>query len=237
MSSASHSRRLVLAAIVLPLVGARAAVLALEPRRRVADTLQPIDLEKDLPRTFGDWADDPTTQLQVVSPTVSTALADAYDQTVSRVYRSSAGAQVKLAAAYGLNQRERKLHMPAGCYGAQGWRLSKFGRRMLALDGRELPVSTFLATGPNGVSEYVAYWVVYGQMLATERLQGRYELFQQEAHGLIPDGILMRVSIDTKRGEPDEQSLAPLQNYVGAMRAAMGKTQAGRYFPPSQAEA
>ena len=237
MSPVQKSRRLALFAIALPLVGARAAIVALEPRKRLSDLLPPINLERDLPLRFADWQNDERSQMQVVSPTLSSALADAYDQTVSRVYQSDAGDAVMLSAAYGMNQRERKLHMPAGCYNAQGFSLTAFGSTSFDVGGRRLAASTFVANGPGSVREYVAYWVVYGQMLASARLQGRYELFLQEAKGLIPDGLLMRVSVALRGGQPVQEGERALQAYVPAIHAAMTATAAGRYFPPSATQA
>ena len=232
MANVSRSRRLALAAIALPLIGARAAILGLEPRRMAVDELPPIELESDVPRTFEGWSEDARASGLVVSPTLSNSLADAYDQTLSRVYLGD-GRAVKMSLAYGRNQRRKKLHMPAGCYRAQGYKIYAYSNATLRLPPGAIPVSTFVAASPTDARELVTYWVLYGGQIASDRLQGRYELFEQEAQGMVPDGLLFRISVDASDPTavvPSPRDFALLQDFTARLRARMDPAKTARYF-------
>jgi EpsI family protein len=237
MSVPSRSRRLALAAIALPLIGARAAILGLEPRRMAVDELPPIDLAADIPTAIEGWSEDTRAAAQVVSPTLSNSLADSYDQTLSRVY-AGGGRGVMMSLAYGRNQRRKKLHMPTGCYRAQGYKVFEHGRASFRLSPGVIPVSTFVAASPTDRRELVTYWILYGGQIASERLQGRYELFEQEASGLIPDGLLFRLSVDASdqsATQPTPQDFALLQDFTARLHARMDPAKSARYFSAATA--
>ena len=56
--------------------------LAITPREKIADHGPKIDLEKMIPKEFGDWKVDETIAPQVVNPNIQARLNAIYGQTL-----------------------------------------------------------------------------------------------------------------------------------------------------------
>lgn len=159
-------------------------------------------LENAVKNTYGNWIVDPNSRTQIVDPRLASVLAETYTDQVSRTYVDQAGRRIMLSISYGDDQRRSKLHLPRGCYEGQGYPVVSERMRDLDMRGRSLRVHEMIARRGDSEQEYVTYWVVYGNQLASEAFGSRVELFSQQFKGVIPDGILFRVS---SIGGTDEQ--------------------------------
>jgi len=180
--------------LIVGLVFALAAGLAVAlkpvPKPRDAN----FDLEKLVPRSFGDWRIDASIVPIPPSPDVQANLDKLYDQIVNRTYVNGAGQRIMLSIAYGGDQSDSlKAHRQEVCYSAQGFSIVELLQGEVRFDDRHIPATRLLAV-KGGRSEPVTYWFTMGDHVVMSRvgrllLQLRYGL-----QGEIPDGMLVRVS-------------------------------------------
>jgi hypothetical protein len=86
------------AAVVLVLMlGAATLSVVAVPTKLLSDTRPAFDLEKSIPKAFGDWTVDPFTTPIPPSPDQEAALSKIYDQILSRTYVNSRGERMMLS--------------------------------------------------------------------------------------------------------------------------------------------
>lgn len=184
------SRRTVLPALAL--LGTAAAAGLWRPTQVSANEQWP--LEEIVPQRFGEWSVIPHSK--VVQPEEPDDLArEIYSQELSRGYRNTDGAYIMLLMAYGPSQSEYlQLHQPEICYVAQGFRVKPVtGAPLLLQGGRELFLRR-LSTWRAGRPEPVSYWTRIGDSITRSQLDRLLVKFHYGLVGLVPDGILVRVS-------------------------------------------
>jgi EpsI family protein len=173
---------------------------ALRPRELMASSSTALDLEKVIPRQFGEWTFVPSVGL--VTPTGPTGFvrqdlsAKIYSQEVSRGYVDRAGNVVMLLVAYGPTQDYRlKSHLPEVCYGAAGFRVSKKTVTDVSYrDGASPLILSRLTAVKEGRFEPISYWMRVGNDIATGVFDRQMARLKYGVQGLIPDGALFRVS-------------------------------------------
>nr|WP_295085071.1 exosortase-associated protein EpsI, B-type [uncultured Roseateles sp.] len=202
-------------AMMLSAVG---AAYVATPRIHMADQGPKIDLDSMFPREFGGWRIDENMPVVVPAPDVQALLNRIYNSTLARTYVNAAGERVMLSVAYGGDQSDgNEAHRPEVCYPAQGFQLTNSSYGYLALgNGGKLPVHR-LETQLTGRYEPVTYWIVVGDQIALTGTQQRLAQLKYGVRGLIPDGMLVRVSSINR----DTQQAFELQNrFVNELLAA-----------------
>ena len=178
-------------------VAAAGAAYALVPRRRVS-LLGARKIDAILPRAFGDWTSNDTTDL--VAPTEPGGLAARlYGETIGRVYRQvSTGAQIMVLAAHGDTQSDDlQLHRPEICYPAFGFAITSSRPVDTPLaPGVSLPSRAMVASVTDR-QEVVLYWTRLGEYLPQSRREQQVDRLRTALHGEIGDGVLMRLSVDS----------------------------------------
>ncbi|PTQ12344.1 EpsI family protein [Sphingomonas oleivorans] len=110
-------RTLIGSALCLSSAGLAAAMPTPEGR-----PIDKIDLAGATPLSFGRWRTDGNLQPVLPDENEQRTIAQAYDQSFSRVYRREDGAVVMLVIAHGGMQTGMlAIHRPATCYTAQGF--------------------------------------------------------------------------------------------------------------------
>lgn len=113
-----------------------------------------------------------------------------------------------------------QIHRPEVCYPAGGYALTE--TQPLDIDiapGRVVPAKFFTATGPQR-TEQVMYWTRIGTRFPRSWMDQRLAVMESNLRGAIPDGVLMRFSVDS----PDRQaSIATLREFVAEFLAAAAK--------------
>jgi EpsI family protein len=186
-----------LSALVAAFVILAAAVLAhvMIPRKLMAHTSDTLDLEKIVPRQFGEWTLTPG--IRLIEPPEPDALArQIYNQEFGRGYTDRDGHIVMLVVAYGASQSDRlQLHRPEVCYVAEGFRVSSVSYAELSYrDGAPpLRFKRLIAQRAQRF-EPVSYWMRVGDDVATGILDRQFIKLKYGLRGIIPDGILIRVS-------------------------------------------
>ncbi len=135
-----------------------------------------------------------------------------YDQTLMRTYVNSKGQVVMLALAWGAKQRQEvKVHRPDLCYVAQGHKVKQFSSAQfsgIAADHGPVIGSKMVTEGPHG-GEAVMYWIRIGDIYSESAVATRVHILLEGISGRIPDGILVRASIQI-RGQEDAQTAWPV---------------------------
>jgi exosortase B len=196
---AHHSSRLVprspsrAAAFVAAtlMVGAACAAPLLKP---VRDEGAAPDLERLVPAAFGDWSIDRSIVPVALTAEVQAKLDRIYGATLTRTYVNSKGERMMLAVAYGGDQSDAlKAHRQEACYRAQGFEIRELAHDRVDAAGRSLPVTRMVAV-QGARTEPVTYWFTMGDRVVQSRLQRLGVQMESGLHGVIPDGMLVRVS-------------------------------------------
>lgn len=146
-------------------------------------------LGKLVPTRFGQWvaqADD-----NLVLPPADALSDSLYSGLVTRSYFAPGRPPMMLLVAYSnVQDGMLQVHRPETCYPAGGYRLSPTEAVGItdAVRGN--------AFAANGVSriEQVLYWTRIGKTFPRGWLEQRVAVLRANIDGLIPDGVLVRVS-------------------------------------------
>ncbi|HEV8692656.1 MAG TPA: EpsI family protein [Lysobacter sp.] len=176
------------------MVGTSLATMVGMPTAKLADTRPAIDLERAVPRQFGDWRIDPSIMPLPPSPDQEANLRRTYDQILSRAYVNGRGTRVMLSLTYGSKQTQQlRAHRQEVCYAAQGFKITRLEHTMHRVGGVDIPVTRMVATQGTRV-EPVTYWFTTGDTVVLTYLQREMAQFKYALSGFIPDGYLVRVS-------------------------------------------
>jgi EpsI family protein len=221
------NRFAVAGAVVVMLAGAAGAHW-MKPTIHLADQIGKPDLETLFPKAFGTWEIDSSIPVILPAPDVQARLDKIYNQVLSRTYVDrSTGRRVMLSVAYGGDQSDgTRLHRPEVCYPAQGFQITANQANQLQLSGRVLPVRQ-LQSHLSGRFEPITYWVIVGDEAVTSASQQKLVQLSYGVRGMIPDGMLVRVSsID----RDPEQAFRVQQQYIDDLARNVSSGAAARVF-------
>lgn len=215
----SHAISMLLGVLMLSSVG---AARMLTPTVKVADQHAKINLETMIPRDFGEWHTDVNAGGNVVpSPDVQANLDKIYDQILSRTYVNERGEAIMLTITYGASQtQELKAHRQEVCYAAQGFDIQGLEHPLLPVAGRQVPVTRMFAIKGERM-EPVTYWFTMGDQVVLSRTERLMVQLKYSFSGVIPDGLLVRVSSlsrDPRQGYQDQAAF--LDQLVGRLGKA-----------------
>ena len=190
---ANIDRRGALAGLGMLVIAATGA--AASPRRRLAEELPALDLEAEIPRQFDDWVVDQTIVPILPAPDVQDRLDKLYSHVLSRSYVNSDGNRIMFVIAYGADQADRTtlVHLPQSCYSSQGFSVSAASQVSIAVPGRSVDVVRLSARRGSRV-EPITYWTTVGERAYSEEVNRRWARAWYALRGIIPDGMLVRVS-------------------------------------------
>ena len=200
------------------LLAAAGVAAALTPRNNVVLLAPGQQLEKVVPQRVGGWTAVPSDLF--VLPKTEGSLSDRlYNQTVTRLYQSPTALPVMLVMAYGSVQNDTlQLHRPETCYTAVGFEIGSSRVENVDVGGRALvPVRELTATAEQR-TEPIVYWTRIGDSLPTTGREQRWSKLEQQVAGIIPDGILVRMSTV---GDPSDATFAGLRSFAAAMLTAV----------------
>ena len=188
--------------IAAAMVGASAMGAMLTPRHYVADTVERESLSQIVPRSFGDWRIDQSIVPVQPSPDLQRVLDATYDEVLALTFRDPKGRRVMLSMAYGRNQHKgMNTHKPEICYPAQGFRVVESPvRGEVQADKHRIGVTRLMAQAGSR-REPITYWLMVGDEVTYFGYPQRWVAIRYGMAGLIPDGVLVRVSsvdVDTQ---------------------------------------
>jgi EpsI family protein len=218
-------RRTVLLAGAAMAVSAAAGQWA-RPTRRMADQGPRLDLEAIIPAGFTGWRIDVNVPVLLPAADVQAQLDAIYNQVLARTYVNARGDQVMLSIAYGGDQSKgTRAHRPEVCYPAQGFELVEQQAALLDLPTGALPVRR-LVTRLGSRREPLTYWIVVGEQVATTGTQQKLAEMRYSLRGVVPDGLLVRVSTLDDRTERAWQVQAA---FVSDLAAAIAPAWRARF--------
>lgn len=200
--------------------------LALKPTDKLADHEAQINLEAAIPTSFGDWKIDETIATLLVTPELQKVIDETYSQTLSRTYINSAGKRIMLSVAYGGSHGEgMQTHRPEICYPAQGFQIAKDSRPdVLSTQYGELPIKRLVAE-QGARHEPITYWVVVGDQQTQFGLRMKLAQMRYTLTGVIPDGMLVRVS---SIGRDEANAYEVQADFIRAMLGAIRESDRSR---------
>lgn len=175
-------------------IAAAAGAEVLRPHKRVTLLDERQKLDPAIPKAFGQWkARDGE---GIVAPQSEDSLAaKLYNQSVSRMYEDPDGNVVMLLIAYGNTQSDTlQLHRPEVCYPAFGFEITENMPAQIPIGhGATVPGRNLVASVP-GRDERITYWTRVGEYLPVSNSEQREMRFKTSLAGIIPDGVLVRIS-------------------------------------------
>lgn len=205
-------------AVAVLMVLAAIAASALVPTQSLAVTKEQVLLKDIIPEKFGGWTLDPNVVSPVVNPQVQAVIDSIYEQTLSRTYSDENGSRVMLSIAYGATQSDSlKAHTPDVCYPAQGFTVLSKENGGISTGYGYLPVSR-LVTSLGNRHEPLTYWIIVGDRVGATNFERKLIQLEYGFSGVIPDGLLVRVSsIDTDV----TRAFQVQENFVNSLLAAL----------------
>ena len=189
-------------ALSLPVAIALAVIMMLslvmaehfKPVIKLSDLGTKLDLDAVLPDRFEGWQRLDSVPAEVINPQASVLLDKLYSQVVNRVYVNEAGQRVMLSVAYGEDQRGGlQAHKPDFCYPAQGFSVTSTQPGLLPTPYGDIPVVR-METRAGSRFEPLTYWTTVGDAAISSGLQRRMVELEYGLKGLIPDGLIFRLS-------------------------------------------
>ena len=167
--------------------------MSLRPTHKIINDSEKVELETLIPKQFNDWR-LMEMGVQLVNPQTEAAINKIYAQTLSRTYVNDQGQRVMLSIAYGEDQSDSVgVHLPEGCYGGQGFNVTNITLGNLTTLYGNIPVARLLASKSERI-EPITYWLTTGEKVAYSGWETKKVKIQYALQGIIPDGLLMRVS-------------------------------------------
>jgi EpsI family protein len=198
---------------VLGLLSASAAGLAAwrSPWKRI-DHLGRQKLEDLVPKKIARW--DYVANSGLVIPPNDPLLNALYSQQLTRVYFDGENPPIMLLMAQSATQTGfLQVHRPDFCYQAAGYQLSPVRPHPIQLGTKVLAACKMDATNEKGM-EQVIFWTRIGNEVPGTWPQQKIAVAEQNLRGIIPDAILVRLSMIS-----DDQRVAEtaIDTFVRAM--------------------
>lgn len=203
--------------LALMLVSAAIASV-MKPTTILAEGRSKVDLEKNIPRQFGEWQALQQSAGQIVNPQQTELLNKLYSQTLTRTYIRPKGGMIMLSIAYGANQSDGlALHYPDVCYPAQGFQVKLNQKADLTTTFGQIRVKQ-LDTQLGNRKEPLTYWSTVGDRVVQGGTEAKLAQLSYGFKGQIPDGLIFRVS--SLSAEPDN-AYRTQQEFVNELLAAV----------------
>ncbi|MBL8315077.1 MAG: EpsI family protein [Rubrivivax sp.] len=212
--------------LALVMMGASALAVMITPRTYMADQHPREKLAEIVPKSFGEWEVDRSIVPLTPSPDLQEVIDATYDETLSVTYRNREGQRVMLSLAYGRNQHKgMNTHRPEVCYPAQGFSLVRSSRLVKLQFGAHTIDATQVVAAMGGRNEPITYWLLVGDEVTQFGYPQRFIAISYGLKGLIPDGVLVRVS---SIGVDNAAGFALQERFISAMLTAVGSARLPR---------
>lgn len=118
-----------------------------------------------------------------------------YDNLVTRTYTNPAGQMVMLLVAYNNKQDGvLQIHRPETCYPAGGYTLTEIEPVAVPITPATSLPSQIFGANSEARNEVVLYWTRVGDEFPRRWAEQRWAVAQANLRGVVPDGVLARVS-------------------------------------------
>jgi EpsI family protein len=181
-------RNLLLGGLLLAGAGVAWARLPRQSEMRLGDA----QLEDLVPERIGDWRFLQKSGL--VLPPQDELRDLVYSQLLTRVYVRGDDAVMLLIAYSAAQDGVIQVHRPEVCYPASGYRIIDNRPSDVPLaPGLSIPSRAILAQSESR-SERLIYWTRVGEYFPDDWADQRIAVARENLEGVIPDGVLVRIS-------------------------------------------
>lgn len=209
------------------MAGASALGKWAQPTVLMAELHPRAPLTAVFPENFEGWTQDHSNVNVQLPPDVEQQVKTIYTETADRVYVNASGQRMMVTVAYGRDQSDGfKVHRPEVCYAAQGFVVKQPVAGALNLGGRNIEVQR-VDTSMGDRFEPVTYWMVIGDNVVNTPWRHKLQQIRYAFHGLIADGLLVRVSSFSR--DP-ERAYADQAAFVRQWMAHVPADQRARLF-------
>lgn len=182
-----------------------------EPYKKI-DYLGRNKLEDIVPKTIGRWKFETASGLVV--PPEDQLLEALYSQLLTRVYWDGQNPAIMLLLAQAGSQTGfLQVHRPETCYTAGGYQITPPAFHRIQVGSQVIQASTIDAT-TGGPTEHVVYWTRVGDQMPQTWRQQKLSVAEQNLRGIIPDAILVRISVV---GPDGRAARAMIDDFVRAL--------------------
>jgi EpsI family protein len=210
-----HGWIICLAAVVVAL-----ASHAFQPTELLVQRLGDVDILAVVPDRFGVWQRDASGTSGVVDPQTKALIDSIYTRVLARVYSADDGYRVMLSIAYARDHGDKRdsFHRPEICYPASGFNILNQADKQVGTANGNVPVRRLATRLGAARPEPVTYWVMIGEHAVVTDTDRKLASLRYTSRGLIPDGLLFRVSsIDPNA----EQAFARQDQFIREFVAAL----------------
>jgi EpsI family protein len=193
-----------------------AAVTFIRKPRKDDEFMGAAKLDAIVPAHFAGWSF--VTASGLVLPPQDQLQSKLYHQLLTRVYNRADGQSIMLLIAYGGSQDGVvQIHRPEICYPASGYTLTAVDDHLAKLAPNVLIPSRFIIADSPSRKEQMIYWTRLGSDFPRRWSEQRLSVFEQNMAGIIPDGVLVRISSDNADASP-----AILDSFAADLYGAAG---------------
>lgn len=162
--------------------------------KKVALMKKDIILKSEIPKYFASWKSIHINNLKMINSAENSLANKLYSQVLERKFINADGIVVFLSIAYGAEQQKDLLaHFPEVCYPAQGFNIDTSEVKTIKIQNKKVNIKQ-LTTQHGNRKEDVSYFVRVGKNLVATRLDQKWESLKYGMRGIIPDGLIFRVS-------------------------------------------
>ena len=183
------------------------AAARFQPTEHLARALGPIGLDSTIPLSFSVGRVDANTPATIVNPQLEAGIQRIYSDVLTRTYVANDGYRIMLSVAYGGDQTDAvAAHRPEGCYRGQGFIIDGLQVAELETPYGMIPIKRMIARFGSSRIERVMYWLTVGETAVNDRFGKKLAEIRYTFHGVIPDGLIFRVSsIDDNFARADQR--------------------------------
>ena len=169
-----------------------AAFSSLSMPRAEASPIPTARFQSMIPGTVGGWRSRKTAEIVTAAP--DEASDKLYQNLETRIYEGDQLPTIMLLIAYNnIQQNDVQVHRPEFCYPAAGYPIA--WTKPIAIDlGPQTVEGRQLVARRDALNERIIYWVRVGEDYPVGWAEQRWRMALSNARGVIPDGLLFRVS-------------------------------------------
>lgn len=181
-----------------------------------------------IPDTIGDYRFN--TESGLVLPPSDALSARLYDNLVTRTYSRPDGAIVMMLIAYNNKQDGvLQIHRPEICYPAGGFKLTTVEPIDVPIKPDASLPSQIFGAASEVRDEVVLYWTRVGNSFPRRWIEQRWAVAEPNLRGIVPDGVLVRVSTI---GQEIRETEPMLEGFVRDLYRASNPRMRGLLFGP-----
>lgn len=158
----------------------------------MASPISKAQFSRLIPDRVGRWQSRRSDELVVA--TEDEGQDKLYENIETRIYEGRSLPSIMLLVAYSSIQRnDIQVHRPEVCYPAGGFPIEKMRSVAIEFNGRGIDALELVADR-GGLKEKILYWIRVGDEFPAGWVDLRLKTAMSNITGIIPDGLLFRVS-------------------------------------------